>query len=225
MQADSEKVKHDGHRARCKSRLLKDGAGKLNDAELLEMLLFYAVPRKDVRPQAEKLIEKFGSLSAVIDADIDSITEITGCEASVEVLVSLLRETVMRASIVEGDKCLLDGNRIKEFLLEIYKGKEAETVYALYFAPDGAYLGKQAVFRGDMNSARFSLRTVTEGVIRAGGNSVVIAHNHPSGSLVPSSDDLISTKRIAAHLAANEITLIDHYIVGKDDVLSIFKVK
>ena len=222
MQNESEKGKHDGHRKRCKTRLLKDGAIKMSDSELLELLLFYAIPRKDVRPQAEQLIAKFGSLAAVIDADISQITEITGCEASVEVLISLLRETVLRSAIVEGDKCLLDGNRIKDFLLEIYEGKEAETVYALYFAPDGGYLGKQVIFRGDMNSARFSLRTITEGVIRAGGNSVVVAHNHPRGSLIPSSEDLISTKRMAAHLAANEITLIEHYIVGKDDVMPIY---
>lgn len=217
------KDSHDGHRARCKKRLLSDGCAGMTDEELLEMLLFYAVPRKDVRPQADALIKRFGSIENVINAENEEVAEITGFSRGVELLMMLLRETVARTRVIEGDSTLLDGDKIKDYLLEIYKGKEVEVVYALYFACDGSYLGKQAIFRGDVSSARFSLRTITEGVIRVGGNSVVIAHNHPSGSLVPSNDDIISTKRIATHLSANEITLIEHYIVGKDDVVGIYK--
>ena len=65
-------------------------------------------------------------------------------------------------------------------------------------------------------------RTVTEGVIRSGGNAVILAHNHPSNVLVPSGDDIISTKHIAVHLAANDIDLIEHYIVGKTDCVGFF---
>ena len=223
---DSEKQLKEsrgGHRARCKKRLLSEGCAGMTDEELLEMLLFYAIPRKDVRSRADALIERFGSLENVINAEIEEVVKITGFPRGVEMLMMLLRETTARTRVIEGDSTLLDGDRIKDFLLDLYKGKEVEVVYALYFASDGRYLGKQAVFRGDVSSARFSLRTITEGVIRVGGNSVVIAHNHPSGSLVPSNDDLISTKRIATHLSANEITLIEHYIVSKDDVVGIYK--
>lgn len=77
------------------------------------------------------------------------------------------------------------------------------------------------IFHGNVNSARFSLRKVTEGVIRVGGKAVILAHNHPSGNLTPSQDDIISTKRIAAHLMANEIELIEHYIVSGDNAIGI----
>lgn len=220
-----QKKKAEGHRKRCKTRLLSQGASTLSDAELLEMLLFYAVPRRDVRPQAEALIERFGSLDAVLNAEIEEITKCTGLKAGAEVLFALLRETLSRTTVAEGDESLLDGDGVKNYLLELYRGKEVETVYALYFDEGGIFLGRQVILRGDINSARFSLRKITEGVIRVGGKSVILAHNHPSDILVPSSDDIISTKRIAAHLSANEITLIDHYIVGKNDVASILKIK
>ena len=214
-----------GHRKRLKEKLLSSGASNMSDADIIEMLLFYIVPRKDCRAVAEALVEKYGTLEAVIAADPRELREFKYLKDGAEVLFTLLGEVVKRASIIEGDRSMLEGDRLKTYLLEIFKDKEAETVYALYFAEDGSYLGKQVIHRGNISSARFSLRTVTEGVIRIGGKSVVLAHNHPSDMLVPSSDDIISTKRIAAHLAATDIDLIDHYIVGTDDAVSIFKVK
>lgn len=224
MNPENEQSKNtDGHRKRCKERLLSEGGSNMSDTDLLEMLLFYAVPRKDVRAQAEALIEEFGTLDGVLNAESERITKLADLKNGAEILFSLLREVVSRTKVIEGDSCLLEGDRLKNYLIEIYHGKEAETVYALYFGEDGSYLGKQVVFRGDISSARFSLRTITEGVIRVGGKSVVLAHNHPSNVLIPSNDDILSTNRIAAHLAANEINLIDHYIVGKEDAVSFYK--
>ncbi len=214
-----------GHRKRLKERLISSGAANMSDTDILEMLLFYALPRRDCRGIAEALVQKYGTLESVLTADPSELKDFKYLKGSAEVLFALLDEVIRRASIIEGDRSMLDGNRLKSYLIELFRDKEAETVYALYFAEDGSYLGKQVIHRGNISSARFSLRTVTEGVIRIGGKSVVLAHNHPSDMLVPSGDDIISTKRIAAHLAANDIDLIDHYIVGTDDAVSIFKAK
>ncbi|MBQ5838167.1 MAG: RadC family protein [Clostridia bacterium] len=216
-----KKINNAGHRSRCKKRLLSEGANTLSDVELLEMLLFYAVPRADTKSIAEDLIEKYGTLSGVIRADLEEIAAIPHLKDSARVLFSLLSETIARTAVCVGDKGLLEGERLKEYLLELYRERVNETVYALYFAAEGEFIGQQVVFHGGISSAKFSLRTITEGIIRIGGKTVILAHNHPSGILVPSSDDIISTKRIAAHLAANEIELLEHYIVGKDDVVGI----
>ncbi|MBR5779821.1 MAG: RadC family protein [Clostridia bacterium] len=222
METEKDKVNDTlGHRSRCKKRLLSEGAKSFSDTELLEMLLFYAVPRADTKPIAEALIEKFGSLNAVIRADLDELTSVPMLKDGARVLFSLLDELFARTGVCIGDKDLLEGEKLKEYLLDLYRERVNETVYALYFAADGEYIGKQVIFRGGISSAKFSLRAITEGIIRIGGKTVILAHNHPSGSLVPSSDDIISTKRIAAHLAANEIELLEHYIVGKDDVAGI----
>ena len=111
---------------------------------------------------------------------------------------------------------------MKKYIPSLDKEISVETVFAMYFAKSGNLVGKEVIFRGDISSARFSLRAITEGVIRAGGTGVVLVHNHPSDILVPSDDDIISTKRIAAHLAANDIELIEHYIVGKTDAVGFF---
>lgn len=222
----SEKDKSaNGHRERLREKVLLSGTANMTDTDIIEMLLFYVVPRKDCRGTAEALIEKYGTLEGVVAADPRALKEFKTLKSGAEVLFALLGEVVRRASIIEGDRSMLDGGRLKTYLVEIFKDKEAETVYALYFAEDGSYIGKQVIHRGNISSARFSLRTITEGVIRIGGKSVILAHNHPSGMLVPSSDDIISTKRIAAHLAANDIDLIDHYIVGDEEAISIFKAK
>lgn len=213
---------NDGHRKRVKARIQAEGCKALTDTDMLEAVLFYAIPRKDVRALAEKLINEFGTFSAVVQSDHTEIAETIGIKPETALIFALLRESVSRTSAIAGDKNLLDGGRLKSFLIELFKGKEAETVYALYFSEEGEYIGKQAIFRGGISSARFSLRKITEGVIRVGGKAVILAHNHPSGKLIPSGDDIISTKRIASHLAANEINLIDHYIVGSDDAVGIF---
>ncbi len=218
-----QKYPHEGHRKRMRDRFLDSGS-EMTDTDIVEMLLYYAVPRADTRRMAQSLVDTFGSLEGIIAADAGEVSKISGLKDNAEHLFALLRETVRRSGVRSASTSILEPEKLKNYLLRLYKGASAETVYALYFKPDGELAGKQLIFRGDMSSARFSLRTITEGVIRAGGNSVVLAHNHPSGSLVPSGDDMLTTKRIAAHLAANDITLIEHYIVGLDDCVGILKV-
>lgn len=212
-----------GHRKRLRERLVENGGSKLSDTDILELLLFYAVPRRDCRDIAEAIIEKYGTLEAVLDTDPKELTEFKYLKDGAQALFALIGEVVRRTALIEREGFMLNGNRLKSYLIELFREKEEETVYALYFAEDGCYLGKQVICRGGISSTRFSLRKITEGVIRVGGKSVVIAHNHPSGLLVPSNDDVYSTKRIAAHLSANEIDLLDHYIVGTHDAISIFK--
>lgn len=224
-QKGGDKNLHNGHRKRMRAKVLKNGCAEMTEADLLEMMLYYVVPRADTRKTAEELLYKFGSIEGVLAAESGEVSKLSGLKDNAEVLFILIREMLKRSGVACTDSSLLEPRKLKEYLVDLYKGASAETVYALYFTPDGVLCGKQLVFRGGVSSAKFSLRTITEGVIRSGGNSVVLAHNHPSGSLVPSGDDLISTKRIAAHLSANDIQLIEHYIVGEDDCIGILQVK
>ena len=220
--SEEAKQTHEGHRKRMKSALLENGAGGLNELDLLEMLLFYAVPRADTRATAKSLLDKFGSIEAILNADQGAISSVGNLKGNAEVLFILLRELFLRYGGTQSEPSFLEPNKMKRFLVDFYKEISVETVFAMYFAKSGNLVGKEVIFRGDISSARFSLRAITEGVIRAGGTGVVLVHNHPSDILVPSDDDIISTKRIAAHLAANDIELIEHYIVGKTDAVGFF---
>ncbi len=225
VRKDGDKNLHSGHRKRMRDKLLKNGISEMTEVDILEMMLYYVVPRADTRKMAEELIYKFGSIEGVLAAEQGEISKLSGLKENAEMLFMLIREVLKRSGVACADSSLLEPRKLKEYLINLYKGASAETVYALYFTPDGVLCGKQLIFRGGISSAKFSLRTITEGVIRTGGNSVVLAHNHPSGKLVPSGDDIISTKRIAAHLSANDIQLIEHYIVGEDDCIGILQVK
>ena len=215
---------HSGHRKRKKDFVLHKGAHKLDDTELLEMLLYYALPRVDTKPHAEKLLEKFGSLEGVLSANKGEISQIDGLRDGAEVLFALLQETFARIGGKRTEPSLLEPKRLKEYLVGLYLDMPIEAVYALYFTKEGKLVGKQLVFRGKVNSVRFSLRTITEGIIQSGGYYVVLAHNHPSGSVVPSTDDIITTKRIAAHLSANDIELYEHFIVAGEQCEGILRV-
>jgi DNA repair protein RadC len=216
---------HSGHRRRKRQALLSSGADSMSDLDILEMLLYYAVQRADTRPIAQGLLEKFGSLEAVLSGDIKEIVKFSGLKTNAEVLFTLFKELNKRSNKPDNLPDLLEADNMKRFLINLYKDAAVESVYALYFDDGGTLVGKQIVFRGDVGSVRFSLRTITEGVIKCGGTSVVLAHNHPSGILVPSNDDIITTNNIAAHLRANDIDFIEHYIVGKDDCVGIINMK
>ncbi len=213
---------HGGHRNRKKEQVLQQGAGNLSELEFLEMLLYYVVPRTDTVPMARELLDKFGSLHGILDAQQGEISKIKGLKDNAELLFVLLREFFARCGAIRIKPSLADKERIKKYLIELYRNIEAETVYVLYFTREGEFLGNRLVFHGGISSAKFSLRTITEGCFEAKSNAVVLAHNHPSSVLVPSNDDIISTNRIAAHLAANDIDLVEHYIVGKEDCVGFF---
>lgn len=219
--SEKESVGTEGHRARLKSKLLENGASSMTEAELLEIILFYVVPRRDCRVLAEQMLAKYATIEALCEADPDELEKLDYIKGNAVVLLKVLGEILRRNTVINGDASLLEENRLKEYLIDLFKGKEKETVYALYFDRSGSYIGRQVIFRGSISKTQFSLRAVTEGIIRVGGKSVVLAHNHPSNLLIPSGDDIISTRRIAAHLAANEIELLDHYIVGENDAVSI----
>ncbi len=220
--SSENKHSHYGHRKRKKTQFLKNGgAESFSDLDILEMLLYYAVPRTDTVPIAKALLEEFGSLQGVLNADKGEVSKVSGLKESAEVLFGLLKEVSIRTSVERPEPSLLEHSLLKKHLIELFRDAENETVFALYFSDEGALLGQQLIFKGAISSVKFSLRKVTEGVIRSGGSQVVIAHNHPSGSLAPSTEDILSTKRIAAHLAANEIELIEHYIVGNNDCVGI----
>lgn len=206
-----------GHRARVRRAVISGGASEFGEAKLLEALLFYCVPRVDTAPLAKLLLARFGTLRGVLNAGREELEAVNGVKEYASAFFLLLRELLQREGGAFGAANFLDPDSVRRYLVSAFRNAEREAVYAFYIAQNG----RDLIFRGDISSARFSLRSITEGVIRTGGHSVILAHNHPSGSLFPSEDDIITTRNIAAHLAANDIELIEHYIVGRNDCVGI----
>lgn len=222
---DREQESRAGHRARQRQRLLNSGAEALPDKDILEMLLYYALPRVDTKPIAHELLSRYCTLGNILNADYDELKSVAGIKENAEVLFSLLKEVSRRVSEGRVYGSFFEPELAKSYILSLYEGAETELVYALFLDMHGSLLGKKLIFRGSVSSSKFSLRPVTEGVIRSGGTSVIIAHNHPSGSPIPSGDDILTTDDMAAHLAANDISLAEHYVVGKNSVTGILALK
>lgn len=216
---------HIFHRQRLKERYLKEGVQSFDDKTLLELLLSFALPRSDTRPFAVSLIERFGSFYNVLNASADELMKTEGIKQHTAILITMLPEVTRRFITCEAEYCLsfLDELNAAKYLKGCFVGFKEEHVILLCLDSFGGLLEKKELHIGSINSASFSLRLITEAAINNSSGSVILAHNHPNGSSIPSNEDIYTTQRIAAALLINDIDLAEHYIVAGDRCTPIMK--
>lgn len=214
---------HTGHRERMKKRFLEHGLENFDDHNILELLLFYALPRADVNPLAHALIAKFGSLSAVFDAPVDELTKVPGIGMNTAVFIKLIPQISRRYLISRSrfDDILDSTKKAGEFLLPHFFAERDEVVYMVCLDAKCKVLNCNRLFRGCVNSANVSVRKIVENALLYNSTSVIIAHNHTSGIALPSNEDKVTTRRIEEALRAVDIVLTDHIIVADDDFVSL----
>ncbi|MEE0927781.1 MAG: DNA repair protein RadC [Acutalibacteraceae bacterium] len=214
---------HAGHRSRLKEQIISLAPGEdIQDEKLLEMLLFYGIPRQDTVPIARELMSRFGSLSGVLDADIDDLLTVKGMTRNAASLIKLQRP-LSRAYILSkfGDKQTLKSlEEIGEFVLTKYFAVKGECFYLLCLNRLGRIISFEKLMSGNIDSVGVSVRTVLERVLKTEATAVVLAHNHPGGVAIPSPQDLLTTEQIAKALSTVSVNLIDHIIVADDDYIS-----
>ena len=213
---------HTGHRERLKQRFLEQGLDGFTDIQALELLLFYSVPRQDTNPIAHKLLEHFGSLSQVLEAPAEELMKVEGIGEHSAVLLRLMNQ-MSRFYLVDRarrEKVLPTIDDCARYLMPCFYGRTNETVFLLCLDAKCKALSCKEVGEGTINSAGVSVRKIVETAIREGASTVVLAHNHPSGIALPSTEDIQVTYRVAAALAAVEVQLADHIVVAEDDYVS-----
>ncbi len=204
---------HSGHRARLKSRLKSEGAAKLDDTTVLELLLTYALPRRDTRPIAEALIQRYRTLKNVINAPMDDLVLTDGISEHTALLIGLMPEIAERLKVQSSDADnLFVSDMAGNYFVSKYRGVTDECVMAMALTDGGEVVDCTVVKHGDINSASFQIRSLTEVAIKNSVSHLMIAHNHPSGNLIPSAADLDTTRRISLSLASNGIELCEHFI-------------
>ena len=213
----------EGHRGRLKQRFLSDGLDRFNEINALELLLFYAIPREDTNPIAHRLLDRFGSFSAVLDADYNDLLEVQGVSDHTATYLKMLPEAARYyESSKMGQKIELSTlTDIGEFLIRKYVGVLKETVYMLMLDNKRCLLGVEKVHEGSVSSAAISVRRLAETALKKRAAFVVISHNHPSGLAIPSSDDLLVTRNMKAAFDTLEIQLVDHFIVAENKYCTI----
>ena len=213
---------HDGHRQRIKDRFLKEGLDNFEEHQVLELLLFYAIPRVDTNPIAHELLLRFGSLAQVLEATPEELEKVPGIGQNAAVLLSMItavgRYYLVNRSMQE--RILTTIDRCGEYLIPFFHGRRNETVFLLCLDAKCKVLGCKELGEGSVNSAAVPIRRIVEVALGLNATSVVLAHNHPSGLALPSGEDVQTTRRVAAALDAVEISLVDHIIVADGDFVS-----
>ena len=213
---------HDGHRQRMKERFRNGGLDNFTDVQVLELALYYCIPRKDTNPIAHALIEHFGSLSQVLEASVEELQKVPGIGEGTAVYLSMLTQ-IGRFYLVDRsqrEEILPTLDKCGEYLVRYFQGRRNENVFLLCLDAKCRVLCCRQLTEGSVNSANLSVRQVVEVALAVGATSVVLAHNHPSGIALPSGEDILSTRRIAAALEAVDVTLVDHIVVSDGDYVS-----
>lgn len=213
---------HDGHRQRLRERFALEGLDNFNELQVLELLLFYAIPRQDTNPLAHRLLDQFGSLAQVLEAPVGELEKVSGMGHGAAIFLHLVREAgrYYQVSRTKQEKILSSTEKCVQFLTAFFVGRRNETVFMLCMDAKCKLLCCKEIAEGSVNSASISTRRIVEMALGVNATSVVLAHNHPSGLALPSGEDLRTTHRIAAALQTVEIILADHVVVADGDAIS-----
>ena len=213
----TKKPHYIGHRSRLKSRFLKGGEKALADYELLELLLFLAVPRRDVKPLAKALLAKFGSFAEVISAEPARLKEVEGIGDSAVIALKLVqegalkltREQVLDKPVIGSWQALLDYCKAAM----AYSKKEQFRI--LYLNRKNVLIADEMQQEGTVDHTPVYPREVIKRALELGASAVILVHNHPSGDPTPSRDDIEMTKEIKEAGKKLGVSIHDHVIVAK----------
>ncbi len=212
---------HDGHRQKMKNRFKKEGLDHFENHQVLELLLFYCVPRQDTNPLAHRLIDRFGSVSQVLSASPAELKKVEGVGDNIVQFFRLLGEISRYSKKEQPDEVILnEPKKYCPYLIPYFDNKRNETVYMLCLDAKCKVISCKLVGEGSVNSAGVPIRRIVEMALDEGATAVILAHNHPSGIAIPSDEDRMTTVRLARALSAVEIVLADHVVVADNDAIS-----
>ena len=213
---------HDGHREKKREQFLNSGLDSFADHEVLELLLFYAIPRRDTNETAHHLLEHFGSLDAVFHASVEELCRVKGVGRQAATLIYLMPRLYGRVkrSAAENETVLNTTRKSGRYLMERLSGEHTEKLYELCLDRKGKLIACRLLSEGSVGAAAVNLRKIVENALLSGASGVILGHNHPSGVALPSAEDVTVTLQVRKALEAVEIPLLDHIVVADEDFVS-----
>lgn len=214
----TDKAHYLGHRERLKERFNTSKGSALADYEMLELLLTYAIPRKDTKPIAKDLMTKFGSFADVMRADIKDLCAVKGIGESIATYIQVIAATNLRSKKdkVVGKKIMRDRLDLLDYLYAKIADLKHEEFHVMYLDAKNNVVADDMLFRGTVNESAVYPREIVKEALNKAATSLVLVHNHPSGNPEPSLADERVTMEIVAAAAAVGITVHDHLIIGMD---------
>ncbi|MBW6485412.1 MAG: DNA repair protein RadC [Syntrophobacterales bacterium] len=217
-----EKDYNSGHRQRLKMKYIKAGIEALHDYEVVELLLTYALSRRDIKPLAKELLSRFGSLKGIIDAEPAELKKIDGISDHTAILFKLLKEVsalYLQQKAKEKPQISCTSELIN-FCRTTLGGKKDEEFCVIYLDVQNQIIEFETLQKGTVNQATVYPRQVLENALRKKASAIILVHNHPSGHVRPSEADLRITKTISETARLLDINVHDHIIVGEDRFFS-----
>lgn len=216
------KLHYEGHRKRLKDKFFLNGLYNLADYEVLELILTYVILRKDVKILAKELIFKFGSLKQVFDASVEDLRNVKGVSENVAIFILFLKKfTSFYCSLDIKEKSVLDSpEKVHSYLMSSIGSEQVEKFYILNLNSKNEILSCLELESGTVNRTYLNTRKIVEVALKHNAVSVIIAHNHPSGLLIPSKSDIDSTYSIKKSLEVVDVFLLDHIIVANNKYFS-----
>jgi len=211
-----------GHRERLRKRFRKAGVEGLHDYELLELLLTYALPRKEVKPMAKDLMKRFGSLSGVLDASLKELEEMPGLGPTSAILIRLVKdlfgeylaEGIKKKDLLTSPQAAVNFSRVK------LAGFPYEVFMVIYLNTKNEVIDYETIHEGTVDRAVIYPRRIIESALAHHAAGLLLVHNHPSGHIEPSEDDKQITRTIIEAARTMDIRVLDHIIVTKNGYFS-----
>jgi DNA repair protein RadC len=213
---------YSGHRERLRQRFRKSGGDALQSYELLELVLFRAIPRRDIKPLAKALLARFGDLSAIFSASVESLREIPGITENMITELKLIEAVALEVGQSRSlHKPLLSSwDHLIEYLRAKTADKSIEEFHVLFLDKKNQIIADEVMGRGTVDHAPVYPREIIKRALQLDASALVLMHNHPSGDPAPSRADIDMTRKIQDLASGFSIRLHDHVIIGRQSEVS-----
>lgn len=217
-----EKPHYHGHRDRLRGRFLEGGANALQDYELLELVLFMAIPRKDVKPLAKTLLDRFGGLPELMNAEISELIKIDGISENTAIGIKAITETAHRAmkQDIMQKPVLNSWTRLMDYCHATMAHETKEHFRILFLNKKNEMIADEIQSSGTVDHTPAYPREIMKRALELGATALILVHNHPSGDPKPSQADIDMTHEIIRSALPFKIVIHDHIIISRNDYAS-----
>jgi len=214
---------HDGHRDRLRQRFLHSGVEAVADYELLELLLFSAIPRRDVKPLAKKLLSSFGSLSGVMGASASELQKIKGLSENSAALLKVVHALHMKSLRADIDKkpLLSSWQKLIDYCTVAMAHEKREHFRVLFLNRKNQLIADEVQQTGTVDHAPVYPREIVKRALELGATAIILVHNHPSGDPTPSDSDIAMTEEVIRAAAALDLLVHDHIVISRNGHVSL----
>lgn len=208
--------KGEGHRGRLRDRYLERGLAGFTDAEVLELLLSFGTPRSDCKEPARELLARFGTLAAVLEAQPAALQEVRGVGPKNSFAIGFVQAVAGRylQQRLTGKRYLHSSRDVRDYLEHSMRGLKREVFTVIFLDSSHAIIGSEVVAEGTINLNTIYPRELVQRAIAHHAAAIILAHNHPSGALKPSPQDISLTRNLYFICSFLQIQLLDHFIIG-----------